>query len=448
MGAHKDDGSDSFKSTSQAQNHALKSLSNQEKLILVELQRTRSEIVNQLSRINPNVFKTTENWFEVKQTIESYKRKISDEYADNTDTSASSYFSSTAAPVRGQLSRKLFDSRRRSASVCHRVQTSSRSQSRRAQTSQRSVPKSISCSVKSYMDKLPPIPIMKADEIKTGIDMLPVMATSGNIALDLGHHRQEKLRLPVFKLPSLDLTSYHKSLNEGSIPYIKTENLTALTVAISIVRDSGKYKNRADFFKAIKIMRKLMRIDELAYMKKYLDINDKEIFNAEMDIQLYLFLNFDKSDEIEQDSGISDAVSEQKSNLVTVFSRACQIANLNSKSKDAFKSMTSTDIFENSINDEEFSTASDCRRNIGKSHYSKDPPIFDDKNDTKTLERFDVMKNDKKGSKRTVRGNYLMKGRLRTMPDIEADRHQSGTLKVDLMRSLSSMEHHSELVSE
>ena len=440
MGSRKIDGGDSLKSTPEAQNYALKSLSNQEKLILVELQRTRYEIVNQLSRIDPHVFKTTENWFEVKQTIESYKRKISAESAEDPNTFTNGHFSTVAKSTKEPSTRKSSDSRHLPASVCYGEQRL-RSQSGKARTSQRSLPRLIPGSGNPCVDRLPSRSIAASSEIRTGIDMLPVMTTTGSMALETGNYRQEKLKLPVFKLPTLDLTTYHRSHNEGSIPYIKTESLTPLSAAISVEREGGKYKNRSDFFRAIKIMRKLMRNEEIECMKSFLEITDRDIRNAEVDIQLYLFLNFGISDEIWEDSGLNTEKKEVQPNLVTVFFRAKQIATLKVKSEAFRKTFATTNLLENEIYDEEWALDSDENRNIEERYFSKSLPFSGRKNHKKIPEHFHTMNNE---SNRTDRVRHLTKRRLRAIPC--TDKCLSGTLKVDLIKSLTSTQRHSEMV--
>lgn len=440
MGTRKGDGSDDLKSTLQAQNYALKSLSNQEKLILVELQRTRYEIVNQLSRIDPHVFKSTENWFEVKQTIESYKRKISAESGEDPNTVTNSHFLSVKTPIREQSQRKASESRHLSASNSYGMQNL-RSQSGKARTSRRSLLKSIPGNGNPCVDRLPPRSIVSSSEIRTGVDMLPVMSTTGNTALETGSCRYEKLKLPVFKLPTLDLTTYHRSHNEGSIPYIKTENRTHLSAAISIEREGGKYKNRADFFRAIRVMRKLMRNEEIACMKTFLEISDRDIRNAEVDIQLYLFVNYGISDEFGEDAGFNTEKKELQPNLVTVFFRACQIANLKTKSESFRETFASANLLRNDITDEDYPLDPDGNRNIEERHYSKSRPFLGRKNHKKVPERMQTVNQQ---SERSDFELYPVKRRLTRIPS--NNKCLSGTLKVDLMTSLSSMHHHSKMV--
>ena len=52
-----------------AQKFALHSLSSQEKLLLIELQKTRAQIVNELNKIDPAACGSDDNWFSVKDTI-------------------------------------------------------------------------------------------------------------------------------------------------------------------------------------------------------------------------------------------------------------------------------------------------------------------------------------------------------------------------------------------
>ena len=58
----------------EAQKSAIVSLSRQEKLLLLELQRTRVSIVNELEQLDPQI--SADNWKDIQSTIASYQEKI------------------------------------------------------------------------------------------------------------------------------------------------------------------------------------------------------------------------------------------------------------------------------------------------------------------------------------------------------------------------------------
>ena len=143
----------------EAQKVSLKMLGTQEKLLLVELQRTRQSIVEELSRLDPVI--ASNQWDQVQHTIQGYKERIVNDVAvaDAGIYRQGTHGSGAAAAM---MSKSLDTGK-------------------------------IVGKGSDLMAKL-----------RTGIDMLPVLANTGDAALEMGLKRQAKLKLPIFKLPAVD----------------------------------------------------------------------------------------------------------------------------------------------------------------------------------------------------------------------------------------------------
>ena len=63
-----------------------------------------------------------------------------------------------------------------------------------------------------------------SNKLNTALDMLPILASTGESALEVGIKRQTALKLPIFKLPALDqayVTSKLKQQKERSPQYLR-----------------------------------------------------------------------------------------------------------------------------------------------------------------------------------------------------------------------------------
>jgi len=165
-----------------AQKTALKSLSKQEKLLLLELQRTRQSIVDELQRLDPVL--ASGSWYEVQDTIKGYKSKIANDL---------------------QVPMRIEKRNKKNNNILNSVTHGTMGSNSRIAT--------------QSLD----ISLVKANKttalssLKTGIDMLPILATDGQAVLEVGIKRQGKIKLPVFKLPSLDMDKVNNILFQKEI---------------------------------------------------------------------------------------------------------------------------------------------------------------------------------------------------------------------------------------
>ena len=229
---------DKVDSSAHSQKFALKTLSQQEKLLLVELQKTRASIVNELEKMDPTSCGNNDNWFQVQSTKEGYEQKILD---------ASKPYS---RPVPMKISKSV-KARRQLKPLANR----------------------------SMLMMSPTVggggPI-KLSTFKTGIDMLPIMANTGDAALEVGLKKQGKLHLPVFKLPSLETTQYKKRMVNGTVVHVKIRPKSAARTAVVQVANRGLvYRNQTEFLKAVAVMHEKMSAKELAFMQKHLQLSEQ-----------------------------------------------------------------------------------------------------------------------------------------------------------------------------
>jgi hypothetical protein len=321
LGTNRGDREDGVGTKSQTQKFALKTLSKQEKLILVELQRTRREIVNELGKINPATCSTSENWFEVKKTIGEYQTKLFNE----SNISSSSAWNDKAKHI---LSiNKVSNKTQRPKSTTNIFDSTSPTRSLH-----KNLKSTGNLALKPFQKNNQELQMnMKYSGFKTGIDLLPIMATNGDTALEVGLKKQGTLKLPIFKLPSIDYIDYKQ--RDGYAGYVKNN---ILDNSESLIDHNGKYINRFQFITAVAIMYKKIPEEEVSYIKKHLKVTDQNLVNVEIDIKLQILIN--ESNAIlqnEQCVGLQDIqikngpiVFVEKS--VSVFMRAAHIAYINS----------------------------------------------------------------------------------------------------------------------
>ena len=236
-----------------AQKFALHSLSSQEKLLLIELQKTRAQIVNELNKIDPAACGSDDNWFSVKDTIEGYEQKMKD--------ASKPYVKSTP--------------------------------SKKSKAGARRHLKPLPASTVGGMI-IPPAGgggPLRLTTFKTGVDMLPIMASTGDAALEVGLKTQGKLQLPVFKLPSLDTTQYKKKVVNGTIVHVKLRPKSGSRPTSLHVSNRGVvYRDRQEFLRAVAVMHMRMQPDERAYVQWHLRMTEKNVSEVGQDIQLDLLM--------------------------------------------------------------------------------------------------------------------------------------------------------------
>lgn len=166
------------------QKAALSSLSKQERLLLLELQRTRQSIVTELNRLDPSI--SADSWLDVQETISTYQSKISRLAREETLDGRQGHVINLSAS--SERNGSAMGSMSSIGSVGSMV---SPSKYQSVSSAKRSAAVSAAAA----------IPVTR---IRTGIDMLPVLATTGESAMEVGIRKQGELRLPVFKLPAID----------------------------------------------------------------------------------------------------------------------------------------------------------------------------------------------------------------------------------------------------
>lgn len=259
-----------------AQKTALKSLSKQEKLLLLELQRTRQSIVDELQRLDPVL--ASGSWYEVQDTIKGYKSKIANDLK---------------VPIRIEKRNK------KNVNVLSSVTHGTMGPS--ARISSQSLDTSIVKANKTTA----------LSSLKTGIDMLPILATDGSAVLDVGIKRQGKIKLPVFKLPSLDMDKVNTILfqkeaeNEfktipvsqntkprtpvfgGRSSSVVQPNLSQTLTANKVMYKKMPmdplvpYKDKISFMIALGSMSNMVPKWELRFVKTYLHMTDSDVNDIE-----------------------------------------------------------------------------------------------------------------------------------------------------------------------
>ena len=153
----------------------LKSLSKQEKLLLVELQRTRTSIVNELSKIDPRAAGSSDNWLQVRQTMEGYQRKMGDDargiYISNPGRSGGSPGRRSASIQAKKLAKAISGAKLGTSSSgaggYYPVATGGTLPFTQGGTAQEKSSSSV----------------IKLATYKTGVDMLPIMANTGDAGM-------------------------------------------------------------------------------------------------------------------------------------------------------------------------------------------------------------------------------------------------------------------------
>ena len=162
---------------SNALKFGLKSLSKQEKLLLVELQKTRTSIVNELSKIDPRAAGSSDNWLQVRQTMEGYQRKMGDDargiYITNPGRGSSSPGRRSASIQAKRLAKAISGSKLGASSSgaggYYPVATGGTTPFTQTQEKSSSS-------------------VIKLATYKTGVDMLPIMANTGDAGWLVTHY--------------------------------------------------------------------------------------------------------------------------------------------------------------------------------------------------------------------------------------------------------------------
>ena len=264
----------------EAQKVSLKTLSKQEKLLLVELQRTRQSIVEELSRLDPLI--ASNQWDQVQNTIQGYKERIVHDVA-MSDADKYKLGLTNNGTAGGPMMSKSLDTGKMVGKGS------------------------------DLMTKL-----------RTGIDMLPVLTGSGDATLEVGLRRQVQLKLPIFKLPAVDPSKmrsstvevshttklqrqrfededalYLQSLIQSSAPV--AENKTSDLLEASSTAPAGSYNHSINFkvklsitdplrfLQALGSMLPALSSQEVGHITAYVQASRQQLLNAEAECRLLYF---------------------------------------------------------------------------------------------------------------------------------------------------------------
>jgi hypothetical protein len=183
----------------EAQKSAILSLSKQEKLLLLELQKTRMSIVDELEQLDPQI--SADNWKDVQSTISHYQEKIID-----------------------LASQETMDGQKRGGNLTDLPGLSSSPTRGGRMTTGREGGGSPTAAGGQYMSVTTPArnkavesaAFIPSSRFRTSVDMLPVFTSTASNELDRSLRRQADIRMPTFKLPDLDQERIDQILQESA----------------------------------------------------------------------------------------------------------------------------------------------------------------------------------------------------------------------------------------
>lgn len=237
-----------------AQKQSLKSLSKQEKLLLVELQKTRQNIVNQLSDLDPIM--AADNFYEVQETIDSYKQKMIRDLQPvtkkNIGTSKLTTQSLSATLNKGKAN----------------------------EMKQQGLASQYISGINKEKQKQ-----VTLGNYRSGIDMLPVLATTGESVFEAGIRRQAGIKLPVFKLPYVDQNKLMGKVAELGVGFKFSQDVPQdrVSTATSIAANSN-FTTRHSYIRALGSMTKTMTRKEIKFINSYLGITVDDILSIEVEM--------------------------------------------------------------------------------------------------------------------------------------------------------------------
>lgn len=227
------DADDLGSSMVEAQKSAIVSLSKQEKLLLLELQKTRMSIVDELEQLDPQI--SADNWRDVQSTIANYQEKIVGLAAEETmdGQKRRDRFQLPGSPVRNKGSPTM----KRSHGSHFNMSRSSGDENYESVTN--------SSRYKTVMAAAN-VPVSR---IRTAVDMLPVFTSNPDAELDRSIRMQTDIRMPTFKLPELDKGRIAEVLEQTSgIPGVLREEKVEMRAEAPV---EGKKKLRLRFNDAL-----------------------------------------------------------------------------------------------------------------------------------------------------------------------------------------------------
>lgn len=437
-----------------AQKTALKSLSKQEKLLLLELQRTRQSIVDELQRLDPVL--ASGSWYEVQDTIKGYKSKIANDLQ---------------VPMRIEKRNK-----KNSNNILNSVTHGTMGSNSRIAT--------------QSLD----VSLVKANKttalssLKTGIDMLPILATDGQAVLEVGIKRQGKIKLPVFKLPSLDMDKvnsilFQKEIEDeyNGVPTSQTNkvkpsspqaaatrsgmNATATSISTTNKTVYRKrpmdalvpYKDKLSFMTALGSMSNMVPKWELRFIQSYLHMTDNDVYDIEEAIGQ---ANIDRSGTLllkmmNTSKRVKDDFIDTNIPTITVFTKARLIGESNRNIFGKFS-------LENDINTNDIYSTNSSVGNLlqnsmtqgsmaqGSLNHSSliQGSMFSEKKAVRGTPGFGSLDNGSVSgaSRRSMKSQKSNK--FTKMHKTKTHEDEANDLKMELLKSLRNMQKHTEMVKD
>lgn len=265
--------------------------------MLLELQRTRQSIVSELNRLDPSI--SADSWMDVQDTIASYQSKITRLAAEET--------------VDGRTGRiPALSGSKSVSSIPHLGGGASIAASSVTYTAMSSPSKYQTVTADKRNAIVRAAAEIPANRIRTGLDMLPVLSLSGESSLDQSLRKQGDIRLPVFKLPSIDvgrvadLVSGDDGLSQVLSAVASAVNKTdsdmsspmrkrfATDVAIILRSERPVHRTRfhglLDFTAALLADTRALSPMELQFFKAYLRMTDSDLHGVEDELERRVML--------------------------------------------------------------------------------------------------------------------------------------------------------------
>ena len=307
-----DNADDLGSSMVEAQKTAIMSLSKQEKLLLLELQKTRMSIVDELEQLDPQI--SSDNWKDVQSTIANYQEKIVSLAAVETmdGQKRSDRFVLPGSPVR-----HTGPSTMKGDSISPpEIIKSSGGEERYESVTNPARTKTVMAAAN--------VPVSR---IRTAVDMIPVFTSNPHAELDRSIRMQTDIRMPTFKLPDLDKARISEVLEQTSgIPgVLKEEKVVMRTEVVA----TGQKKLRLRFSDALdyteglyKALKSMGPMDE-SYLMQELQISHSEWASVHEELQRRVELKVTvDTDELVQENEDAPTVFADAKRLLLAEQRA------------------------------------------------------------------------------------------------------------------------------
>lgn len=246
----------------EAQKSALTSLSKQEKLLMLELQKTRLSIVEELEQLDPQI--SADNWMDIQHTISEYQTKIiSTAGAETIDGQRRG----GKMQMPASLSRQVAQAQSTTGMGSHGVMTSPIRVEKPQYLSATSPGRSKVVANAAYIP---------TSRMRTRVDMLPILAT-GISEVEKSIRRQVDVAMPTFKLPQIDESRLAEVLEESQTisKQLKEEKVHLTKTAVS-TRKRLRFETVYDY--TAEVLQNLVDMHQMdtGFIMNYFCINYEE----------------------------------------------------------------------------------------------------------------------------------------------------------------------------